>query len=631
MSDRAIYECRPLPYEYKGHIVEDVLKEAAELKSQQREESSLTREQKELLLLYEEILDQKQKRMNATIILDKKPTKNIPTFSGANEGLRRNLKRAGLLDCGHFVWVEGAESSGEIIFNDSPFLHKVFIAKGNKENPEIEIVPHQSKTKKKPHYTRKDGKIIIYVDSFSGGGITWIRALEEVTTYKLPGGGTQGVWCPDGDYIAISHFSPPCFTILEYDEGEETLSSVGTSPNFVSTTRDCAWNPDGDRIAVARINDELRIMAFNKETETISEIVVFETDGDVLTCAWNPDGDRIAIGYNESPHFSILEFNKENGTISETTTFEYSSTVQGVDWHPDGDRIALANSGQDTPVIILSFDKNEGTVSQVASADMGWGLFGRSAAWHPDGDKLLVTQQSGDGIAYFTFNKENDTLTLISNWYNLGTFASGQGTNDCAWSSDKSTIAISGDTFGNPGFWLLGFNPDTEEAVLLDTFELEHDGHGCHWHPDKNLIAVAHYGEDFFRILRAMGVPPEFTRILRINDDARLYWEHPTPGEQIEFATDQKYDIERREKNGGNWGDWVSIATEIDDTNYTYNSEKKEYRWLDNTHTFELGKEYEYRIREADEPGEWGDPLGITWYNPPTVTTLSVTNIKEME
>jgi len=102
---------------------------------------------------------------------------------------------------------------------------------------------------------------------------------------------------------------------------------------------DVAWNPGGDRIAVASSDATVRI--FDAESGSLVRSIPGHRDW-VLAVAWSPDGSRIATGSRDR---TAKVFDAATGTLL-ATYGRHDAPVRGILFHPEGEEMISASDAQ---------------------------------------------------------------------------------------------------------------------------------------------------------------------------------------------------------------------------------------------------------------------------------------------
>ncbi|MCH2609483.1 MAG: hypothetical protein MK006_00285 [Pirellulales bacterium] len=147
-------------------------------------------------------------------------------------------------------------------------------------------------------------------------------------------------YSPDGALLAVGGGAPGRLgEVRLFDAASGELKSVVASTSDVIL--DVAFNPAGDRIALAGADGAIRI----HEVATGAEQRVITSHSDwVMAIAWNGDGTRLASASRDK---TSKLFNTENGELLVTYS-GHGQPVKGVVFHPAGDKVF--SSGSDNKI-----------------------------------------------------------------------------------------------------------------------------------------------------------------------------------------------------------------------------------------------------------------------------------------
>lgn len=134
-------------------------------------------------------------------------------------------------------------------------------------------------------------------------------------------------WSPDGAWLASGDLEQ---IILWETAG---FSQARTIKHQAGNTTDLAWNPDGDRLALATADGELMILD-PASGETLVQWTGLNSK--IFSVDWHPDGTRLASAGSDR---AIRIWDSESGAICLTRWVEQQSTT-AVAWSSDGKRLA---------------------------------------------------------------------------------------------------------------------------------------------------------------------------------------------------------------------------------------------------------------------------------------------------
>jgi WD40 repeat protein len=141
-------------------------------------------------------------------------------------------------------------------------------------------------------------------------------------------------WNPDGQKIALASLSQ--ITIIELSSGNTLPRYSSEIGNLISS----AWNPDGSKLAGGNLSGETEI--WNTTSHEIIATLVGHTQA-IVSISWNVDGAKLATA-------------SLDGTIRiwDTVTWQTTTMIQNenagspiysVAWRPDGHQLAYAGGG----------------------------------------------------------------------------------------------------------------------------------------------------------------------------------------------------------------------------------------------------------------------------------------------
>ncbi|MEL7220136.1 MAG: WD40 repeat domain-containing protein [Bacteroidota bacterium] len=164
------------------------------------------------------------------------------------------------------------------------------------------------------------------------------------------------------------------FTANNYEEYDEAYNEL--------TFNKADWSPDGDQLAVAMGNGDIRIYNTN-DFERFEKITI--NDLGVLDISWSLDGRFLAYGSadGETGYLNTSTWRKEG-------TWEAEDYIRGVAFSPDGKRIA---AGGDQNILFV-YNVETGDQERAFESHTDWI---RAVSWSADG--VLVAAASDDNTA----------------------------------------------------------------------------------------------------------------------------------------------------------------------------------------------------------------------------------------
>src|SRR5262245_36502797 len=141
---------------------------------------------------------------------------------------------------------------------------------------------------------------------------------------------------PDGQMLAVACGAPGKHgevRLLKPDSGE-LVKVLGTTTDVVF---DCAFNPQGDRLATAAADGVVRIFDVASGSEQLT--ITSHSDW-VFAVAWNSDGTQLATGSRDK---TAKVFDAKSGELLITYN-GHNQPVRGVFFHPDGKEVYSGGS-----------------------------------------------------------------------------------------------------------------------------------------------------------------------------------------------------------------------------------------------------------------------------------------------
>jgi len=162
-------------------------------------------------------------------------------------------------------------------------------------------------------------------------------------------GDTAGslAWSPDGTRLAVGGWA--MLSVMDARTGE--LLTKNSGDYSMGWIHEIAWNPMGDRVALAHFNHTVRIIDAKQGVEL--KVLVGHT-GDVGGVSWCSDGSRIASGGHDQ---TVRIWNPQSG-LQMLVLQGHRASVESVQWSPDGKVLASASSDGEIRIWDARIDPN---------------------------------------------------------------------------------------------------------------------------------------------------------------------------------------------------------------------------------------------------------------------------------
>lgn len=184
---------------------------------------------------------------------------------------------------------------------------------------------------------------------------------------------------------------------------------AGIEPLLASdrASREPAWSPDGDRVAVV-MDDEAgrtRLYRVDPDSGAADAVTPGEAHASPSAPTWSPNGDRIAflgpepeqaaawrardprVASDESPNTRLWVVPAEGGQPKPITPVGWD--VEGMTWSPDGERLAVITAGLESDRYSLVTLNAAGGDRETLSHEANWlGTRNQILDWSPGGDRI---------------------------------------------------------------------------------------------------------------------------------------------------------------------------------------------------------------------------------------------------
>ncbi|HYH08950.1 MAG TPA: toll/interleukin-1 receptor domain-containing protein [Thermoanaerobaculia bacterium] len=229
------------------------------------------------------------------------------------------------------------------------------------------------------------------------GARVWdVASRQKVAEYHLPPDGEMS-WSRELTLLSVSDAAEGVVFV------PDAQTPVRVNGEEVRSVAVAAWAPDGERIAIGTLDDELRSGTWSSPRITLEtrrasaprrlgfrEVNPRPSDdpsasmssfGRLRRLAWSPVGDRVAYLNGGTPGWwerdSALELPYDNATT--------------MTWSPDGERLAVGTETGD--IHIWRLDGGENSPEAVFRGQAGAGTV--SLSWSPDGRALASVTETG--------------------------------------------------------------------------------------------------------------------------------------------------------------------------------------------------------------------------------------------
>lgn len=190
-----------------------------------------------------------------------------------------------------------------------------------------------------------DGNYVLYTTEEKEGASLWLRQLSTDSTTRLtiPVKGTFWgfIVAPDSSYVyyIFNNFAEP------QKSGLYRLPLLGGEPSRIAENVSTVLiSPDGKKIALVRLTDQINIFTINSDGEEDRPITTFPIGLTLFGASWTPDGKSVLCTLRKvvegKPLFYISEIKAENG--EETVILQpQEKIVSGAIWMPDKSAILV--------------------------------------------------------------------------------------------------------------------------------------------------------------------------------------------------------------------------------------------------------------------------------------------------
>ena len=136
----------------------------------------------------------------------------------------------------------------------------------------------------------------------------WSTPTKLANPGTLPTGNGNGCsWSPNGEFLAITHFTTPY--ILIYQRSGTTFTKLANPATLpTGNGRDCSWSPNGEFLAVAHDTTPF-ITIYQRSGTTFTKLANPGTlpTGFGRSCSWSSNGEFLAVAHDITPFVTIYQ------------------------------------------------------------------------------------------------------------------------------------------------------------------------------------------------------------------------------------------------------------------------------------------------------------------------------------
>jgi len=215
-------------------------------------------------------------------------------------------------------------------------------------------------------------------------------------------------WHPSGNFIAVGKStSTQEIAIYEVDaQGNINATPVATyNTDAAVSSRALCWNNDGTYLAIGLSSyavNELLVLAFNQETETLSFDCAKNLCYSVLSVAWSKISPQfLAVGlaiYYGADGLRIYEFDPDLSILTQRATKTVDDYVRALDWSPTSNCL-IAGRDSDAAgkeVQCYYFDSSDYSLNLMTDFEIGYYMW--CLKWSHNG--AYVAQASSNQSLY---------------------------------------------------------------------------------------------------------------------------------------------------------------------------------------------------------------------------------------
>ena|GEM_PF-1400190 len=277
-----------------------------------------------------------------------------------------------------------------------------------------------------------------------------------------------------------------------FDEGGDWSYTEKSSIDINVTINDSVWSPEGDYIATALDDGQLKIYSFSDETFTLKTSLDLGTT--ITSVDWSAEGNYIVTGGNgpatNYDEVTILNYDEGSVDLISTESANYGNFVYAVAWNPDDETLAVSGYGPTDGSNIKLFNFRHPIVEENVGARMEFGETVRTSAWSKDGSLFAIAgvdENLDTVLQLYAFDGSKLTLTYEIDWIP-------QVVNSMDWSHNGNYLAFTVDQGSAQVAYVYKYDDGVltyKDAKGWATDYTYNDIVTVHWKEDPLALAVA--------------------------------------------------------------------------------------------------------------------------------------------
>ncbi len=202
---------------------------------------------------------------------------------------------------------------------------------------------------------------------------------------------------PDGDFIAVAYDSGDHLSVFPWDGSSLGTEVLPAASPIGSTSRDCAFSPDGTFVASAEGDGGPLIYPWNG-TALGTPIAPTTTATNIQSVQFSSDGNQLIVGLTATPFVQVYPFDGVTLSPAVVPSSLPPSTVQDAAFSPDGSFAAVV-FGSATGVMGQIYSFENGTFGSVITTIPRTILNanGEAVTWSKSGQFVIIGQGEGGG------------------------------------------------------------------------------------------------------------------------------------------------------------------------------------------------------------------------------------------